>query len=958
MQPLPEKMEFGLLGPLMVRSAGADLVLPRGRPRSMLALLLLDAGRVVPAGRITEALWSGEPPPSAPAVIRHYVWQLRQVLGQAGPPRIITHPRGYLIRVGDGELDLARFGELLASARSAAGSRSWELAAAQAGDALGLWRGEPLADVDSDALALREAPRLAELRLQAEELRLDAVLHLGRHAEAAAELARLTAAHPLREHMHALLMLALYRCGRQADALAAYRQVRHRLVEEVGAEPGAELQQVHQQILAADPELNLAQATVTSEQLPGGGGPDGARSLIPDAPHQLPAAVAQFTGRAAELHMLTRVLDQATGAPGTVVISAIGGTAGVGKTALALHWAHQAAGRFPGGQLYANLRGFDPGGAPAAPAEVIHGFLDALGVPPGRLPPTAAARQGLYRSLLAGRRTLVVLDNAADEQQVRPLLPASPGTLVIVTSRRQLGGLAADGNTRLLSLDVLSHDEATRMLTARLGSERAAAEPDAVAEIARLCSCLPLALAVTAARASTRPGLPLAALAGELREASGRLDALDTGDPGSSVPTVFSWSYRQLTPEAARMFRLLGLHPGPDISAAAAASLAGLPPAHAGRLLGELVRAHLVSEQPPGRYGFHDLLRAYAAGLAAGTDDDAGQQARARMLDHYLHTALRAAVLLHPPRDMITTGEPSPGVTPEHLADVHQAMEWLDAEYHVLRSAVALAADAGFDAHAWQIPWAMANFMDRRGHWHEHVALHRTAAAAAQRLGDIHGQATALRLLGEAYIRLSDFDEALAHLTGSLKLLETLPNPIAQAQAHQALGGVFESAGRYTDALRHDEQALRIYQAAGYLAGQAQMVNALGWDHTLLGEYERARPYCQEALQLCRQAGDRMGEAHAWDSLGCAEHHLGQLSSAADCYQRAVSIFRELGDQYLEATVLGHLGDAHRDAAEPERALELWQQALSMLQSLKPADAEKLRAKILGRPQPDTVAQG
>jgi DNA-binding SARP family transcriptional activator len=463
LQPLPEKMEFGLLGPLMVRSARGEVALPRGRRRSMLALLLLDAGRVVPAGKITETLWSGEPPPSAATVIRQHVWQLRQALGPAGPQRIIRQPYGYLIPVGEGELDLARFEELLAAARLAAGRRSWESAVAAAGDALTLWRGEPLADVDSDALALREVPRLAEMRLQAEELRLDAALLLGGHTEAAAELARLAAAHPLREHVHALWMLALYRCGRQADALAAYRQTRARLVAEIGSEPGAELQQVHQQILTADPALNVPQAAVAGGLSPAGSGPDGVRNVIPDVPHQLPAAVAQFAGRAAELRMLTRMLDQATGAPGTVVISAISGTAGVGKTALALHWAHQVADRFPAGQLYVNLRGFDPAGTPAAPAEVIGGFLNSLGVPPERLPPAAAAQQGLYRSLLADRQMLLVLDNAADEQQVRPLLPASPHTLVIVTSRRQLGGLAADGNTHLLSLDVLSHEEATRL---------------------------------------------------------------------------------------------------------------------------------------------------------------------------------------------------------------------------------------------------------------------------------------------------------------------------------------------------------------------------------------------------------------------------------------------------------------------------------------------------------------
>jgi transcriptional regulator with XRE-family HTH domain len=336
--------------------------------------------------------------------------------------------------------------------------------------------------------------------------------------------------------------------------------------------------------------------------------------VVPQVPRQLPAAVADFTGRAAELQTLSRMLDEAgAGVPGTVVISAIGGTAGVGKTALALYWAHRAAGRFADGQLYVNLRGFDPSGAPATPAEAIRRFLDALAVPPERIPPDPEAQAGLYRSLLADRKMLVVLDNARDEQQVRPLLPASPGSLVLVTSRNQLAGLAAAERARLLTVDVLAHDESVQLLTDRLGARRAAAEPEAVDEIARLCAHLPLALTVAAARAAVRPGFPIASLAADLRDTAGRLDALDSGDPGASVRAVFSWSYQQLSAEAARMFRLLGLHPGPDISVPAAASLAAVEKPEARRLLRELARGCLIAEHIPGRYAFHDLLRAYAA---------------------------------------------------------------------------------------------------------------------------------------------------------------------------------------------------------------------------------------------------------------------------------------------------------------------------------------------------------
>jgi transcriptional regulator with XRE-family HTH domain len=404
---------------------------------------------------------------------------------------------------------------------------------------------------------------------------------------------------------------------------------------------------------------------------PESAGPGGTTAAVP---RQLPAAVPDFTGRAAELRALTRMLDEAgASAPGTVVISAIGGTAGVGKTALALHWAHQVARRFPDGQLHVNLRGFDPAGTPATPATAIRRFLDALGVPPERIPPAPEAQENLYRSLLADKRMLIVLDNARDEQQVRPLLPASPASLVLVTSRNQLAGLAAADGARLVSLDAFTHDEAVQLLTARVGTSRAAAEPEAIDEIAGLCACLPLALAVAAARASARPRFPLTALAAELRDATRRLDALESGDPTASVRAVFSWSYRQLSPEPAWMFRLLGLHPGPDISVPAAVSLAGTTEPEARRMLSELTRHCLIAEHIPGRYAFHDLLRAYAATQAREWDSEPDRAAAAvRVLDHYLHTANAAVTLLDTMDEPITVAAPQSGVTPEPLASIRR----------------------------------------------------------------------------------------------------------------------------------------------------------------------------------------------------------------------------------------------------------------------------------------------
>ena len=671
-------------------------------------------------------------------------------------------------------------------------------------------------------------------------------------------------------------------------------------------------------------------------------------SLAAAVPRQLPATVAHFTGRAAELAALTRILEgTGAGTPGAVVISAIGGTAGVGKTTLALHWAHQVARRFTDGQLYVNLRGFDPAGPPAPPAEAIRGFLDALGVPPDRIPPNPDARAALYRSLLADKRLLIVLDNARDEQQVRPLLPASAASLVIVTSRNQLAGLAAADGARLLTLDVLSHADAVRLLTARLGAERAGAEPAAVAEIAARCACLPLALAVTTARAAARPGFPLAALAAELRDAAGRLDALDSGDPSGDVRAVFSWSYRQLSPAAARMFRLLGVHPGPDISAAAAASLAAVSEPQARRLLRELTRAHLVSEHAPARYASHDLLRAYAAAQAGDADSESDRAtATARLLDHYLHTGYGASLLIEPAREPIALAPPCDGVAAESLAAYQQAVAWFDAERQVLAAAVARAAGSGFDRHAWQLPWVMADYLDWRGHWQDRVALLSAGLAAAARLGDTAGQAVSARLLGHASFRVGDFDQASARLRDSMELYRQRGDRVGAGKAHVLIALIAEGQGRFADALDDCEQALDLFRDAGYSVGEALTLNNIGWFHGLLGDHQQARAYSQRSLTLSADLGYRRNEGFAEDSLGYAEHALGNFTGAVACYQRAIGIFRELGDRYQEANSLSHLGDTHRAAGELPPARQAWRQAIATLEDLSHPDTDKVRAKL------------
>jgi DNA-binding SARP family transcriptional activator/tetratricopeptide (TPR) repeat protein len=925
-----DRVWFGLLGPLLVRDGETPVAVPTGRLRVLLAVLLVHAGRPVPADALAEVVWDGAPPSGALVTLRSHVLRLRRVLGPRAGARLATRYPGYLLQAAEDEFDLLQFRCLCRQAGAAMRAGVWAHAERVLDEALGLWRGAPFADVPCEALKLDEAPGLAELHLQAQEWQMQARLRLGRHAEVVGELRQLTGAYPLRERLHGMLMLALYRTGRQAEALAAYQNVRQVLVDQLGAEPGSELQRLHHRMLAG----NAAEADPPATPAPGAA-----------VPRQLPAAVSHFTGRAAELAALTRLLDQGgAGGPGTVVI---GGTAGVGKTALAVHWAHRVAGRFGDGQLYVSLRGFDASGTPATAAGAIRGLLDALGVPPGQIPPGLEAQAGLYRSLLADRRMLILLDNARDEQQVRPLLPGSPSSLVLVTSRSQLGGLGATEGAWLISLDVLTHAEAVQLLAARLGTARAAAESAAVSRIANLCACLPLALAVAAARSAARPGFPLAALAAELADSAGRLDALDVGDPGSSVRAVFSWSTRQLTSEAARMFRLLGIHPGPDISVSAAASLAALAEADARRLLRELGRAHLIAEHVPGRYAFHDLLHAYAAEQARHTDSDSDwREATGRVLDHYLHTAAGAGRLLAPAGEPVVLALPRPGTGAGRPADHGQALAWYEAEHQVLLAAIALAAGSGFDTHAWQLAWAISPFLQARGHWQEWGATQRIALDAATRLGDAAAQAISGRLLAKACTELGDHDQARGHYASSLRLYQRLSNRLGEAKIQHGLGLAAERQGRHVEALGHAEQALRLYQAIGDKANEAEALNSVGWHYGLLGDYQQARAFCRQALTLSTEAGNRWIEGPAWDSVGYAEHHLGNLAEAAACYQRALSLHRRSGDRFSEAGTLTHLGDTRHATGQLARARQAWQQALAILEDLQHPDAGQARAKL------------
>ncbi len=939
-------VQFGVLGPLLVIAGDSGEPEPGLAPRlrTLLAVLLWRPNQPVPVDELAELVWDGAPPSGTREATRALVMRLRKRLGEQVAARIVTRAPGYAIEVSGDELDASRFETLTAEAGAAAHAGRWGQAARTEAEALGLWRGAALADIGSERLRDQWVPHLDWLRMQALEWRIEADLHEGRHGQLIPELRDATALHPLHERFHGQLMLALVRSGQQAEALAVYEQARIELDHELGVGPSSELRQLHERILAQDASLMPALAQAESV----------AAGPAPGVPRQLPAAVTWFTGRSGELAELAQMLEQVeAGAPGTVVISAIGGTPGVGKTTLAIHWAHQVAAQFADGQLYVNLRGFDRTDAPVTPAEAIREFLDALGVPPDRIPPTLDAQASLYRSMLSGKQALIVLDNARDEDQVRPLLPGSPGCVVLVTSRNQLTGLAARNSASLITLDVLTAAEARQMLIARLGASRAAAEPAAVAQITDLCGHLPLALAVAAARAVARPKLPLVVLAAELSDSSDRLNALAVADVAASVRTVFSWSYQQLSPAAADMFRLLGLHPGPEISVAAAASLAAGGVAQASRALAELTGAHLLTEHARGRYLCHDLIHAYASDQAATTDSEPERQAAtSRLLDYYLHTAHAAALAISPSCKPLALPPPQPGAAVEQHTDVRQATAWMEAEQDVLIALTALAAEAE-TPHSWQIPWTMSEFLDRRGSWNEMVALLHNALAAAAKLGDATGQVTAHHRIALASARLEHYDHARAHLTASVRICRQVGDQAGEATAYQTLSYVADRQGHHADALGHGEQALRISEATGNFGAQAVSLNDVGWCHAQLGNYPQAESFCQRALVAWHQLGDLKGEALALDSLGYVAHHLGRHAEAVGHYQRALSLFAELKVPFTEAEILTRLGDTHHAAGEHRQARLAWHQALALHDKLKIPGADTIRAKLAAAAEPD-----
>ncbi|WP_329136871.1 tetratricopeptide repeat protein [Streptomyces sp. NBC_01476] len=941
-------LRYTVLGPVRVWRDHRELALGPPKQQALLALLAVRAPGPVTVHEAVDLLWDDDPPDSAVNVVHRHIGGLRRLLEPGLPPRaegshVLRTGSGYRLVADSGSLDLARFRELRGEGRRAIAAGEAARGAALLVEALRLWRGPVtvggiphlrdhpvfVAVENEYAATVREAADATpwEVSALAEDV-LDAL----RRAAAGR--------HRLDEGLQARIVTGLGATGRQAEALRLYDTVRADLSEELGVDPSPELRAAHQQVLrqgAAPPAPAAAP-----------GPPETGKLTV--RPAQLPADISSFVGRADELaHSQALLAPDDQGAHAPVVIGAISGMAGVGKTTLAVHWARTIADRFPDGQLYINLRGFHPGLPPLSSPDAMRDVIDALGVRPSQVPERPDALAALYRSLFAGRRFLILLDNARDSEQVRPLLPAAAGCLAIITSRHRLDGLVVADNARFIPLGLLTRAEGVELLVRRLGADRVAAEPAAAEAIVDLCGRLPLALAIAGARAVLHPTFSLAAIAAELRESQGGLDAFATHDTRTDARSIFSWSFQALSPAAARLFRLLSLHDAPDIAAPAAASVAGVPLREARRLLAELVEHHLLTEYGPGRFSCHELLRAYAAEQCEGQDDEETRAAtRRRMVEHYLHSAHTADALIAPYRERVPLPELPDGVYPQAFDGQIEAADWFQRERQVLLAMVEQAArhSAAGDGSCWKLAATLELFLDRHGRWQEQHHIQTTALEAARRTGDLPGQANALRALGFAACRLGAHDEAQRHLTQALELFGILDDPIGQGRTHRYCAFLANVMKDHERALDHYRLAAECYVPTGYASGQAAVLNEIGWTHLLMGDYEATLLHCEKAVAKHQEIADLSGEAAAWDSLGYAQHHLHRYEEALTGYGHAIDLYRRIGDRSLEADTLVHAGDSHHARSAPRQAEEVWRQALELYESLDHPDAAGVRERL------------
>ncbi len=904
-------IDFRLLGEVAAYLDGRPLDLGHRRQRGVLAVLVVDANRPVTSDALIDRVWADRPPRHARTALSGYVSRLRKILAADLRIRLDRHPGGYQLTLDAETVDLHRFSGLVARATASTAADTDDSPADLLDEALELWHGPALGDLDTpwarEARAVLEAARYA-----AERDRCDIALDEGQHEALLGGLSATAEAHPLDERLAGQLMLALYRSRRQADALRHYARVRSALADELGVDPGPELQALHGKILSAAPELAWSAA---------GGG----RTPVPQ---QLPAAPRRFSGRQGELAWLDRALSEQSRAGAGTTVSVVTGTAGVGKSALALAWASRVRGQFGDGQLYADLRGY--AASPAVDAfEAVAGFLRALGVASHRIPSTLAEASALYRTLLAGKRMLVVLDDARSAEQIRPLIPGSPDSCVLVTSRESLSGLVARDGAGQLRLDVLSKDEAVDLQSAILGPARVAAEREAATALAELCARLPLAIGIAAARLLADPSRTLASEVAEL-QSDRRLDLLRIPeDEDTAVRIVFERSYAALDAQARRLFRLLGLIPLVDATAPTAAVLLDAPIEVAAGLLDRLAAAHLLGVPQPGRFAFHDLLRLYARERAQLEEAPAELAAGAgRLLLAYHRTADAADRILHPERIRLPLGEEG-GAPLLVLTDPAGSLDWFDAERANLMVALRFASEHGPPSSVWGLAHSLRGYHQLRMHVGDWRTAGTLALAAAAEGADDRGLVAAQLSFARLHERLGEFPQAEQQSTRALALSRRCGWLEAEAAALSDLGSLSRLTGRPDDAETYSSQALDVARRTGNPMLIASRLINKGNLHAEAGRLAQARNLYLEVLPIFRSNRSRSGEATALACLGECALLLGDLPAAVEHFTEASQLNRTLGNRGLAADNLRSLAVTHAETGRLAEAVGLAETALS-----------------------------
>ncbi len=930
-------LRFRILGPLEVRSGEAWTPIGASKWRSLLAVLLLNHGQVVSTERLTDELWGDEPPAKPANLIATYMRRLRVLIDDPDGRVLVTRAPGYRSVVDGDALDALRFARLVVAGRTALADGAAARAVELLSEALDLFRGPPLADVPFSDLVTTEANRLEESRVAALGMRLEAEIESGDGAGTVAELCRLTTDNPLREELWALLMRALCAAGRQAEALEAYERARTVIGEELGVDPGPGLRQLHQEILAADarPAPRPAKPAGPAGAAEPGPAPQTVRPASP-ALSQLPADVPDFTGRADQVEYLCRLfsgLPEDGNDAGAVVVSLIAGAGGLGKTTLAVRVAHRLRDKFPDGQLYVDLRGASH--QPAASAEVLARFLRQLGVDGDQVPAGEDERAGLYRTRLAGRRVLIVLDDAHDAAQVRPLVPGSVSCGVLVTSRNLMPELAGG---RLVDLDVLDTAEARALLAKIVGADRLNAEPDATDRLLAACAGLPLAIRIAGVRLAGRTGWTVASLAAKVADERRRMDEFKVGD--LAVRACFQVSFDSLPaarpgqPDPARTFRLLGLWHGPFISLPAAAALLAEPEDLAADSLEMLVDAHLLQSLAADRYRLHDLLRVYAAEKAeaeeTGPDRDAAVH---RVLTWYLHTAAAAGRVISPQHARVPLDDSHPVPPPPTFESLEQALDWCESARANLVAAASQAAAGGMHEIAWKLPAAMMSFFYRRGHWADWGATHEGGLNSARVLGDRMAEAWMLNNLGMVF-GLQRKEQAVACFEEALAIYREIGDQSGEFRAANNVAQACLRVRRFPQALEAARQALAVQRQAGDRYGEGIALGNLGDACRALGRHDEAIGHLEQALEIFRELDDQHSQADSLSDLGDVYLAVGRLDDALSCLRASLAIWRANGERYGQASTLGRVGLAQKHAGRLAEACELLSEAHFILAEL------------------------